>query len=72
MFRLREIATNCILTEKAHLFINEISDLLSSLSFLYKRVSLFLQNTTVVSKKGEIVDFCIDQLIKEQCTERNG
>ena len=42
------------------------------LSFLYKRVSLFLQNTTVVSKKGEIFDFCIEQLIKEQCTERNG
>lgn len=30
VFRLREIATNCILTEKAHLFINEISDLLST------------------------------------------
>ena len=77
LFRLREIATNCILTEKAHLFINEISNLLytdkvlRTTSHSCTEEYHLLQCTTVASKKGEVFDFSIEQLIKEQCTERS-
>ena len=70
LFRLREIATNCILTEEAHLFINEISDLLYT-DKVFRTTSHscteeyhFLQYTTVASKKGEVFDFSVEQLIR--------